>query len=69
MVTVDTLRHDALGAKPASVGKDRRAVLGDVLVEQDARLGIAQQLRQRSLPIQERDIAQILAIISIRSKA
>jgi hypothetical protein len=47
----------------------RRAIPGDMFVEQDARLGIAQQLRQRSLPIQERDIAQILAIISIRSKA
>jgi hypothetical protein len=46
-----------------------RAILGHVFVEWDARLGIAQQSRHRGLAVEERAIAQILAIISIRSKA
>jgi hypothetical protein len=45
---IDTLRHDTLGTKPANVREHRRAVLGDVLVKQDSRLGIAQKLCQRS---------------------
>jgi hypothetical protein len=35
------LGNDALGAKPTSVREDGGTVLGDVLVEQDAGLGIA----------------------------
>jgi hypothetical protein len=38
-------------------------ILGDVFVEQDARFGLAQQPRQRSLPVQEREVAKILAIM------
>src|SRR5215470_18966450 len=49
---VDLLGRDALGAKPASVFEDGRAVLGDVFVEQDACPNIAQQTRQRSLAIE-----------------
>jgi hypothetical protein len=60
---VDPLRHDALGAKLARMGEHSRPILGDVFVQQDASLGIAQQARQRSLPVQEWDIAQILAIM------
>jgi hypothetical protein len=30
---IDLLRHDALGAKPASVREDDMAVLGDVFIE------------------------------------
>src|SRR5215813_10187453 len=36
---IELLRHDALGAKPADVREDDRAVLGDVLIKQDAGLG------------------------------
>jgi hypothetical protein len=32
---IDLLRHDALGAKPAGVRKDDRAVLGDMFIEQE----------------------------------
>jgi hypothetical protein len=39
------------------------AILCEVLVEQDAGLGIAQQPRQRSLPVEERETAKILAIM------
>jgi len=40
-----------------------RAVLGDVVVEQDAGLRVAQQRRQRGLTVEERKIPQILAIM------
>jgi hypothetical protein len=60
---IDSLGNDAFCAKPASVREDDRAVLGDVLVEQDAGLGIAQQARQRGLSVEERAIAQILAVM------
>jgi hypothetical protein len=36
------LGHDALGTKPASVLEHGRAIPGDVFIEQDANLGIAQ---------------------------
>jgi hypothetical protein len=45
--------------EPASMCEDGRAVLGDVFVQQDASLGIAQQARQSSLPVQEWETAQI----------
>jgi hypothetical protein len=45
------------------MGEDGRPILGDVFVQQDARFGLAQQPRQRRLPVQEREIAQILAIM------
>jgi hypothetical protein len=45
------------------VREDDGTVLGDVLVEQDAGLGIAQQARQRGLALKKRAIAQILAIM------
>jgi len=60
---VHPLRNDALGAKPASVLEHGRAILGDVFVEQDARLRIAQQSRQRGLAVEKRAIAQILAVV------
>ena len=40
-----------------------RAIPGDVFVEHDARVGIAQQARQRRLPVKERAIPQILAVM------
>ena len=40
-----------------------RVVLGDVFVEQDASLGIAQQPRQRSLAVEEWAIAHVLAVM------
>ena len=43
--------------------KNGRAVLGYVFVEQDARFGLAHQPRPRSLPVQEREITRILAIM------
>jgi hypothetical protein len=43
--------------------KDGGAILGDVFVEQDARFGVAQQTRQGDLPVEERAIAQILAVV------
>jgi hypothetical protein len=60
---VRLLGNDALGAKSARIGEHGRPIFGDVLVEQDAGLGIAQQPRQRSLAVEEREIAQILAIM------
>ena len=42
---------------------DRTAILRNVFVEQDACLGIAQQSRQRGLAIEEREIAEILAVV------
>jgi hypothetical protein len=41
----------------------RSPILGDVFVQQDACLSIAQQPRQRRLPVEKREIAQILAIM------
>jgi hypothetical protein len=52
----------ALGAKSARMG-DARPILGDMFVQQDTRFGLAQQLRQRRLPVQELENAQILAIM------
>jgi len=63
MGTIDFLRHDALCAQSASVREDDRVVLGDVFVEQDASLGIAQQPRQRSLAVEEWAIAHVLAVM------
>jgi hypothetical protein len=40
-----------------------RTISGNVFVEQDARLAILQQPRQRSLAIEKRAIAQILTIV------
>jgi hypothetical protein len=60
---VDTLRYDALGAKPASVSKHRRTILGDVFVEQDSRLVIAQEPRRRGFAFEEREITKIPAIV------
>jgi len=41
----------------------RSAVLGNVFVEQDARLDMAQQPRQRGFAVEEWTIAQILAVM------
>jgi len=41
----------------------RSAVLGNVFVEQDARLSIAQQPRQGGFAVEERAIPQILAVV------
>ncbi len=45
------------------MGEHRRAMPGDVFVEHDARLGIAQQPRQRCLAVEKRAIPKILAIV------
>jgi hypothetical protein len=45
------------------MGEHGRPILGNVFVQQDADLGIAQQARQRGLAVEERQIAQILAIM------
>jgi hypothetical protein len=45
------------------VGEDDKTVFGYVFVQQDATLGIAQQARQCRFAVQERQIAQILAIM------
>jgi hypothetical protein len=50
------------GAKLARKREHGRPVFRDVFVEQDAGFEIAQQLRQHDLPVQEWEIAQILAI-------
>jgi hypothetical protein len=42
--------------------EDNRAVLGNVFIEQDAILGIAQQPRQRVLTVEEWTIAHILTV-------
>jgi hypothetical protein len=52
------------------MGEHRRAVLGDVLVDQDSRLGIPQKPCQGSFAVEERKIAKIpRPSCSIRSKA
>jgi hypothetical protein len=48
---------------PASVRGHGRAISGDMFIEQDMSVGTAQQSRQRGLAIEERMIAQILAIV------
>jgi hypothetical protein len=55
---VDLLGDDPLGTKPASVLEHRRAIPGDMFVEHDARLGVAQQSRQRGLAIDKWAIAE-----------
>jgi hypothetical protein len=45
------------------VRENGRTILGDVFVEQDARLSTAQQSRQRVLALEKRTIAQILTIM------
>jgi hypothetical protein len=47
------------------VCENGRAIFGHVFVEQDARIDIAQQSRQRGLAVDKRAIAQILASRSI----
>ena len=59
---IDLFGNDALGAKPTSVLEHCRAVPGDVFIEQDASIAIAQQPRQGSLAVEKRPLAQILAI-------
>src|SRR2546427_4795652 len=60
---VDLLGDDSLRAKPASMFEHRRAITDDVFVEHDARRGMAQQPRQRSLAVEEWEITQILTIM------
>jgi hypothetical protein len=57
------LRDDALSAKPGRMGEHGQPIFDNVFVRQDVCLGVAQQPLQRSLPAQEREIAQILAIM------
>jgi putative intracellular protease/amidase len=59
---VGAFRDDAFSTDSAGMFEHRRAIPGDVFVEHDARLGIAQQSRQRGLAVEKRAIAQILAI-------
>lgn len=42
--TINPLRNNSFGAKPADVFEDGRTILGDVVVEQDPGIGAAQQL-------------------------
>jgi hypothetical protein len=58
--TIHLLRDDAFGAKPTSVRKDGSAVFSNVFVEKDAGRTIAQEPRQRSFPVQEREVAKSL---------
>jgi hypothetical protein len=44
------------------MGEHGRPIFGNVFVKQNASLSIEQQPRQRGLPVQEWEIAQILAI-------
>jgi hypothetical protein len=44
------------------MGEHAQPILDDVLVNQDARFGLARQPRQRRLSVQEWEIAQILAV-------
>jgi hypothetical protein len=51
------------------MGKDHRTVRGNVLIEQDANPGMAQQPRQRSLAIEEWEMRISSPSCSMRSKA
>ncbi len=62
---VDPLRNDAFSAKSARMGEHGQPIFDNVFVQQDACLGVAQQPRQCSLPIQEWEIAQILAVMHV----
>jgi hypothetical protein len=55
----------APNAMPSAPRRARRrsAIFGNVFVEQDVRLGITQQPRQRRLAVEQRAIALILAIV------
>jgi hypothetical protein len=65
---VDLLGHDALDTKPTSMLEDGRAISGDVFIEQDANLGIAQQPRQRGLAVKKRTVPQIISVMSGRRR-
>ena len=60
---INLLGNDSLGTQPASVLEHGRAIPGNVFVEQDVSVGTAQQTRQCGLAVQEREIAQIPAIL------
>jgi hypothetical protein len=61
--TVHSLGNDALSTGPARKGEHDRPIFGDVFVEQDAGLSIAQQPRQSCFTLEKRAIAEILAIM------
>jgi hypothetical protein len=60
---VDSLENDALGTELASVRKNDRAIFGDVFVDQDARLGMAEQSRERGFAVEKWEITHILAVM------
>jgi hypothetical protein len=60
---IDLLRHDALGAEPASIREDGRVIPGKVSVEKDAPLRSRAADAARAGSVQEWEIAQILAIV------
>jgi hypothetical protein len=66
---VRLLGNDALGAKSARIGEHGRPIFGDVLVEQDAGLGIAQQPRQAALRSRNGRLRKSSPSCSIKSKA
>jgi hypothetical protein len=66
---IDLLRHGALGAKLASMGKHGRPMFDNVFVKQDASLSMAQEPSQRGLALKKRAVAQILAIMLYQVEA
>jgi 2-polyprenyl-6-methoxyphenol hydroxylase-like FAD-dependent oxidoreductase len=58
--------RDSLGVTTRENG---RPILGDVFVQQNARFGLAQQSRQRGLPIQEWRLRKSSPLCSIKSNA
>jgi len=57
-----SLRQDALKAKLASVAKNHVARFVDVLIEQQACLGVAQEFGERCLAGFDGPTAQVLAV-------
>jgi hypothetical protein len=58
----ESLRHDALTAERAGMPEDDRAVVGVVLIEGDAFMGMTQKLCQKALALLDRRVPQILAV-------
>ena len=58
----ELLRYDALTAERAGMPEDDRAVVGVVLIEGDAFMGVTGKLRQDALALFDRRAPQVLAV-------
>jgi len=61
---IDTLGHDTFGAELASVLEHQGAILGEGLVEQDARLAPVDQPSQSGLAVEDTEQRRALAVLA-----